>query len=372
MRIFISSVRRGLEEERDALPGLIRAVGHTPVLFEDFSAQATPSRQACLAALDSADVCVFLLGPSYGHVFPETGQSATHDEWVAAKTAGKPRWVYRKLDVTFEDAQQDFARTVEAYATGGFRDSFRNTAELMTKVVAKVKEVESDRSPLSFAPLAQPVSLRWSLDQVGADGATNLPLLELHVLPVEFPGYSARELEGVGTSLADRIRRAGAVGNSVALAASSSREQAVVGISVTPHRFFDAPRPGELVEVRLHKSGQVSLRATLPQDNMGSILDHDALPQQVTSLLRFIGALDLIRDERIALAIGVSDPNMTQVDRFNPHQSRTRAELSAYSRSFTLQTEPDESTSLAALDAGAEEVAGILSRALIKQHPSGS
>ncbi|MFC5656011.1 DUF4062 domain-containing protein [Streptomyces nogalater] len=51
----------------------MRAVGHTPVLFEDFSAQTTPSRQACLDALDSADVCIFLLGPSCGHVFPETG-----------------------------------------------------------------------------------------------------------------------------------------------------------------------------------------------------------------------------------------------------------------------------------------------------------
>ncbi|WP_431774887.1 DUF4062 domain-containing protein [Streptomyces cucumeris] len=372
MRIFISSVRKGLEEERDALPGLIRAVGHTPVLFEDFSAQTTPSRQACLAALDSADVCVFLLGPSYGHVFPETGQSATHDEWVAAKTAGKPRWVYRKLGITFEDAQQDFARTVEAYATGGFRDSFRDTAELMTKVVGKVKEVESDRPPLCFAPLEQPVSLRWSLDQASVDGGASLPLLELHVLPVGFPGYSARELEEVGTSLADRIRRTGAVKNNLALTSSSSREHAIVGISVGRHRTFDTPRHGELVEVRLHKSGQVSLRATLPRDNMGSILDHDALPQQVTSLLRFNGALDLIQNERIVVAIGVSDPKMTQVDKFNSHQSRTRADLSAYTRSFTLQTEPDESTSLAALDTGAEEVAGILSRALIKQHPSAS
>ncbi|QIS76109.1 DUF4062 domain-containing protein [Streptomyces sp. DSM 40868] len=237
------SVRKGLEEERAALRGLIRAVGHTPVLFEDFSAQTTPSRQACLDALDSADVCIFLLGPSYGHVFPETGQSATHDEWVAAKTAGKPRWVYRKLGVTFENAQQDF------------------------------------------------------LDQVG-------------------------------TSLADRIRRAGVVKNSAALTSSSSREHAIVGISVAQPRF-DAPQHGELVEVRLHKSGQVSLRATLPRDNMGSILDQDALSQQVTSLLRFSGALDLIHNERIVVAIGVSNPQMTQVDRFNPHQSRTRAYLSA-------------------------------------------
>ncbi len=187
-----------------------------------------------------------------------------------------------------------------------------------------------------------------------------------------FAGYSARELEEVGTSLAHRIRRTGAVKNDVALMSSSSHELAIVSISVNRPRTWDMPQPGELVGVRLHKSGQVTLRATLPRDSMGSILDHDALPQQVTSLLRFSGALNLIQPERIIVAIGVSDPKLTQVDRFNPHQSRTRAELSAYMSLFKLQTEPDESTSLAALDAGAEEVAGILSRALMKQHPSAS
>ncbi|MEU6546970.1 DUF4062 domain-containing protein [Streptomyces sp. NPDC046859] len=372
MRIFISSVRKGLEEERDALPGLIRALGHTPVLFEDFTAQTTPSREACLAALDSADVCLFLLGPAYGHVFSETGQSATHDEWVAAKTAGKPRLVYRKLGVTFEDVQQDFARTVEAYATGVFRDSFHDTAELMTKVVQKVKELESGPSPLSFAPLTQPVELCWSLDEAGVEGGVNVPLLELHVLPVGFAGYSARELAEFGTSLVDRIRRTGAVSNDVALTASSSQAHVTVSIPLTRPRRWDAARAGELVEVRLHKTGQVSLRATLPRDSMGSILDQDALPQQITALLRFTGALNLIQHERIAVAIGVSDPTLTQIDRFNPHQSRTRAELVGFGRSFTLQTEPDESTSLAALDTGAHEVAAVLARVLINQHPSAS
>lgn len=56
MRVFISSVRHGLEEERDALPGLITAIGHTPVRFEDFTAQTTPSRQRCLDGLATADV----------------------------------------------------------------------------------------------------------------------------------------------------------------------------------------------------------------------------------------------------------------------------------------------------------------------------
>ncbi|MFB6642938.1 DUF4062 domain-containing protein [Streptomyces chartreusis] len=369
MRIFISSVRKGLEEERDALPGLIRALGHTPVVFEDFSAQSTPSRQACLEALESADVCLFLLGPAYGHVFPETGQSATHDEWVVATTAGKPRLVYRKLGVTFEDVQQDFARTVEAYATGVFRDSFRDTRELMTKVVEKVKELESGPSPLSFAPLTQPVELRWSLDEAGVEGGVSVPLLELHVLPVGFAGYSARELAAFDTSLADRIRRTGAVSNDIALQPSSSQTHATVSIPGTRPRRWDAPRAGELAEVLLHKSGQVSVRATLPRDSMGSILDQDALPQQITALLRFIGALDLMRHERIVVAAGVSEPTRTQIDRFDPHQTRTRALLAGHGQSFTLQTEPDESASLAALDTGAHEVAAVLARALINQHP---
>ncbi|MBN7505241.1 MULTISPECIES: DUF4062 domain-containing protein [Mycobacteroides] len=51
MRVCISSARRGLEEERDALPGLISAIGHMPVCFEDFTAQTVPSREACLAGV---------------------------------------------------------------------------------------------------------------------------------------------------------------------------------------------------------------------------------------------------------------------------------------------------------------------------------
>ncbi|MGC4922468.1 MULTISPECIES: DUF4062 domain-containing protein [Streptomyces] len=82
VRIFISSARKGLEVERDALDGLIRALGHTSVRFEDSFAQSTPSREACLKAVASADVCLFLLGPFYGHVFTETGPGSS----TASKT----------------------------------------------------------------------------------------------------------------------------------------------------------------------------------------------------------------------------------------------------------------------------------------------
>ena len=58
VRIFISSTRAGPEEERDSLPGLITARGHDPVLFEQFTAKAAPSRAACPSDhhdLESAD-----------------------------------------------------------------------------------------------------------------------------------------------------------------------------------------------------------------------------------------------------------------------------------------------------------------------------
>jgi hypothetical protein len=65
----------GLEEEHDSLPGLIMALGHEPVRFEDFTAQPVPSREACLKGVESADLYLLLLGPHYGQPLPETGKS---------------------------------------------------------------------------------------------------------------------------------------------------------------------------------------------------------------------------------------------------------------------------------------------------------
>ncbi|MFJ9127841.1 DUF4062 domain-containing protein [Streptomyces sp. NPDC102340] len=369
MKIFVSSARKGLEEERDALGGLITALGHTPVRFEDFSAQSTPSREACLGALATADVCLLLLGPSYGHTFPETGQSATHDEWVAAQAAGMPRLVYRKTDVRFEPAQHDFARTVEAYATGVFRDSFATATELLPKVAKKIRELEEADSPLNFAPLSHPVDLRWIYDEQSASpwATMHVPLLELHVLPVDFAGYSARTLEQLNGSLPGRIRATGAVADADSLTASRAADHVAVDVP-SPRIAWDRPRLGALRQVRLYKTGQLSARATLPSDSLGAILDRTALPAQITELLTFLGALSIIEQDRIVVAAAVSEGSMTSVDTFDPHRSRNRATQSLYSN-FTLRTEPDESVTLAALTTGAEEVARHVARMLIAQHP---
>lgn len=369
MKIFISSARKGLEDERDALDGLIRALGHTPVRFEDFSAQATPSREACLRALESADVCLFLLGPFYGYVFPETGQSATHDEWVAAQATGKPSFVYRKNEVVFEPDQHSFVRILEAYATGRFRDSFHTSTELMTKVAQKVRELESAGSPLAFAKLDQQPAVRWASDGQASQTVTNQDsALEVHVVPLNFSGYSARELDQLGMSLLERIRATRVIGSEVALNPIRSDEYMAVSLPASRSRPWDKPQRGELLECRLYKTGQLSTRASLPRDGSGAILDPDGLPHQIADLLRFSGALNVVQADRVALAAGVSIGALLSVDTFDPTRSRQMSRPLGFGRSGRpLRTEPDESVTLAALGAGAAEVAPHLARMLILQ-----
>lgn len=143
MRIFISSVRRGLEEERDALPGLIRALEHDPVMFEDFTAKSFPSRDACLQGVDSSDAYLLLMGEKYGDPLPETGQSPTHDEVVRAKHNGIARLVFVKSGVDMEPRQRELLDQLQAYSTGVFRGSFAYTTDLMTQVTAAVRDLEN-------------------------------------------------------------------------------------------------------------------------------------------------------------------------------------------------------------------------------------
>ncbi|WP_329140903.1 DUF4062 domain-containing protein [Streptomyces sp. NBC_01476] len=343
-------------------------LGHEPVRFEDFSAQATPSREACLTALESADVCLLLLGPNYGHVFPETGQSATHDEWVHAQQKGMRRLVYRKTGVTFEPEQHKFTRIVEAYATGVFRDSFQNSLELQTKVAQGLRELESQPSPLEFKRLAEPPSLNWATNSSRAPSVSYQgPQLELHVLPLNHPGYSAREMERLIESLVNRVRRTEYIKNDVALIPSRYQDHSAVSIQSDQRRTWDKPLAGEILEVRLYRTGQISTRATLPKDQMGSILDSKVLPQQVAEMLRFIGALGIIQQGHVVVAVGVSSDGLISVDTFDPHRSRTRAQPLGFGRSLNLRTAPDESVNLTALDNGADEVASDLSRTLFAQ-----
>jgi Domain of unknown function (DUF4062) len=255
VKVFLSSVRRGLEEERGALPGLIIAVGHEVVRFEDFTAQSQPSREACLAGLATVDAYLLLLGPNYGHRFEDTGQSPTHDEWVAATVAGIPRVVYRKLGVDFEPEQEELARSIGDYTSGVFYDSFTTTPELLTKVAGKLRELAQAGDPLTFSPLTRPVTVtrRADFDAQLRGGSSSGSALEVHVVPLDAQPRSTRLMSELATVLPNRIRESGLVTASEALPVSRPQDAVMVSVPI-PRAIWNAPRDSACVWTRTARS----------------------------------------------------------------------------------------------------------------------
>ena len=370
MKVFISSVRRDLEAERDSLPGLVMALGHEPRRFEDFGAQALPSREACVRGVEDSDAYLLLLGPRYGHVFPETGQSATHDEWVAAVAKGMPRLVFRKVGVQYDPEQEEFAKLVGDYGHGVFYAEFTDAVDLQAKVAQALRTLEEQPSALKFSPLLSPVDIQWRADGSSQGWSTRPdPWLELHVVTLNPAARSARQLRDLPNQLVSSLRSVGAVPLTAGVQPNRERDAVTVELPHADSRMWNQPREGTLCGVRVTASGQVSLWWSLPGDGLGSILDPDRLALDVARGLRLIGALRLLPDSDCAIAIGlggslsaVSEGKVTDV-------ARTSAGLSM--RSTSVRVPPDEAVSQAGFDRGADEVAQSLVQSLLEEFRRG-
>ena len=68
MRIFLSSLISGMEDRRTAVARAVRALGHEPVMAEDFGAQPVSPQIACLQGARESAAVVLILGERYGAV----------------------------------------------------------------------------------------------------------------------------------------------------------------------------------------------------------------------------------------------------------------------------------------------------------------
>ena len=125
-RIFVSSVMADYQEYREAARAGIRQAGCDAVLAEDFAAQGTSSRNACIDGVQSTDAFVLLLGPRYGSPAP-SGRSATEEEYHEARLQQMPILVFAQDGMSKEPGQQEFIDRVEDYIHGHFRKSFRSS-----------------------------------------------------------------------------------------------------------------------------------------------------------------------------------------------------------------------------------------------------
>jgi Domain of unknown function (DUF4062) len=144
MKVFISSVIRGLETYREAASRAARALRHEVKRAEDFSASAATPQQACLAGVRWADAVILILGSRYGDRQP-SGSSPTHEEYREARERC-PVLVFIQRDVNLESEQEVFVRDIQDWSTGHFTARFSNPDELRDEVTAALRDLELSRA----------------------------------------------------------------------------------------------------------------------------------------------------------------------------------------------------------------------------------
>lgn len=371
MRVFISSVRRGLEDERDALPGLIGAIGYTPRRFEDYTAQPYPSRQVCVEGVNDCDVYLLLLGPHYGYEFADANQSPTHDEWTAAQAAGKPTLVFRKTGIDMDPKQVEFDKMVSNYRNGRFYAPFDSTSDLLTKVALALRELAAAPGPLTFAPLDGPVRFTWRSDFQSAQrgwGAAR-PEIELHVRGIGRGRVrTRREMFDLAETLPGALRAAGVIPDTAAVDLDQAQDGSLILVIPEPARRggYREAIPPALTGLRVGIDGQVSMWATLPRDMLGAVVDVEDCGEQFASMLRVVGSLQLIDAESVAVGVGLSSTSMLSFGKVADLPRSGSVSLGIGSDQ-PLHIDPDESMSGAALNVGSREAGRLLARALLAE-----
>jgi hypothetical protein len=107
IRVFVSSVSKGLEDARARLIAVLRKADYDVRAMEDFGAQSVPPLDVCLRQLRDSDVVALIVGPRYGSELPD-GISYTHAEFREAQARSVPVLAFHLTpDPTLELRERD-------------------------------------------------------------------------------------------------------------------------------------------------------------------------------------------------------------------------------------------------------------------------
>ncbi len=152
MKVFISSVVKGLEAERDAVAAAAATLGCEVRRSEDFGAQERAPREACLEGVRWADAVVLILGERYGGELP-SGLSATHEEYREARGRGTVLAFVRR-DAAFEHGEGEFVAEVCGWQGGLYTGEFAAPEELKEKVTRALHDYAVRRAQTPFEAAA--------------------------------------------------------------------------------------------------------------------------------------------------------------------------------------------------------------------------
>lgn len=141
MKIFVSSLISGFEDERAAAVAAIKSLGHIPITAEAFGAGVASPRVACLQGLRDADLVVLMLGESYGAIQDISGLSATHEEYREAK-GSRPVIAFVQEGIQPEARQGEFIREVQDWSGGLFRGGFTDAEHLRQAITQAIHQFE--------------------------------------------------------------------------------------------------------------------------------------------------------------------------------------------------------------------------------------
>jgi Domain of unknown function (DUF4062) len=361
VKVFISSVRQGLEAERDALRGLILGLGHEPSRYEDYTALPVPSREACLQGVHDSDVYVLLLGERYGEPLPDTGFAPTEEEFVAARAKGIPVLTFVKRGAAPDDRQRAFTNRVSSYVEGRFRKSFEGVPDLLAEVGEAIRQLASRPPALAWTDLPTALSVPWRR-QERSFLMTSGTELATYVLTV---GASSRLTATAIAALPDRLARAGRDASlfgqdrSLAIAASDSAASA------------EARREGRLpgAGLQVTRDRSVVVWQDLPTDMLGAILDGRDVGERVASALQLAAELSIIGATQAAVAVGLTLGSMTAIGDISDLDRRSRAQPIGFGGGTAVievdasDSVPTQTLGSAAREIGREMATRLLARA---------
>ena len=354
--MFISSGRRGLEEERDALPGLIAALGHEAIRFEDFTAMAIPSRQACLEGVAAADVYLLVLGPYYGEPLADTGRAPTEEEFTAARSRGIPVLAFRKDGVALDNAQRDFLKRVEDYSTGHFRRSFSSSHELLTQVAEALRTLSEMPPRLEWSRLPDDVAgPDWVVSNEQSGLHTTGVTLELHLLPVgPVEWLRVQELDSLGAAIAQTARATGFFSAADALRIEADGQEMVVEVR---------PPATPFKGVRIRRNRTATCWTGLPRDGLGTIVDRQDLTERLADMVRHLAATRIPRGS-VSFGLSLAPIEFVSEGSIENLGRRSQASIGIHSAD-AARVPPEDFVPAEVLEDGAPEIAAELASRLL-------
>lgn len=194
-------------------------------------------------------------------------------------------------------------RKYQTDAAGWQSVAARNAAAFTVAVAAELlasaprQNVQTART-IAWRRVSRPLDISWRADITSTRSAVERCAVEVHLVPTDDYGQlDAQRLERLHGLLADHGRVCGLFTGTERLTSGVVREAAWVR---------SAPTPDGHSGLAVHLTGQRTVWSPLPYNARGSVLDRDALSEQIERSLRWLAAISgLPAPAGIALAAGL-------------------------------------------------------------------